>query len=725
MAQNAFDQFDAAPAVSVTPLPESVGKRREAARDDRGEVRDDTRLGVTLRGERRQGAQDGFDNAAKLRTEFQKLPQVVDYQTVIRQYASALKTQPNPTGDQALITAYAKMLDPGSVVREQEFNTVQAGDSTIGQVIAKLNKEFGADAAGLLRPEVRSRVKQEMQNLTSSYNQSYNQARTEYGKIAQGFGVSPDVVLGGHYGEPYYPQIQSELQRIYGANAPRADAATSGETSPDEAGGLTGTVTDDRPLAKPGTAEASVASQIGSGLNEGLASTAGLPVDAMAGVMNLGIRGYNAATNSDAPYIEKPFGGSDWFKGALTDTSMIRRPSADPKAQFARRVSQSLGASALPGVGLARTPMQAGLALASGVGGGIGGATAQRVAPGNVGAEMLGEVLGSGTGMSGIIGRSRQLGQREIEMGIPTVDQLKQQAGDLYRQAEARGVTAEPMQTQALSDTLRGVLKDEGLVSPTGRMNDTYAKAKEGIGLADDYAGNVMNPTQMQTVRRIMAEGLGSPDANERRIAGKLTETFDDWANPMAPELPQARDIASRYLNAQTLEKAREMAAVNSGYYTGSGFENALRTQYRGLDRQAVQGKGRYSMDMNEAIQAVNRGTPASNAARNIGKLAPTGVVSAGLGMGVPAMVGTAMGGPGVGMAIGAGTGIIGSMGRVAATELGLKNARNAELIARNGGALPQYTALTPDIERLMAGLAIAQSGQALDKKPAKPQNRK
>lgn len=150
----------------------------------------------------------GFDNATKLRTEFNALPQVKEYQTVIRQYDSALRTDASPTGDQALITAYAKMLDPTSVVREQEFATVQAGDSAIGQMTAKLAKELGMDDSGLLRPEVRARVRQNMQNLVKSYNQSYTQARNQYQQFAETAQVDPSLVVGEHYGKPFHEGIR-------------------------------------------------------------------------------------------------------------------------------------------------------------------------------------------------------------------------------------------------------------------------------------------------------------------------------------------------------------------------------------------------------------------------------------------------------------------------------------------------------------------------------------
>jgi len=224
-----------------------------------------------------------------------------------------------------------------------------------------------------------------------------------------------------------------------------------------------------------------------------------------------------------------------------------------------------------------------------------------------------------------------------------------------------------------------------------------------------------MKPSQIQTVRKIIADGMNSQDASERRVAGLLLDQFDDWSMPLAPELADARSVASRYLNAQKLEQARELAGARAGQFTGSGFENALRTEYRALDRNTIKGKDRYTQDVVDAIQNVSRGTPGSNVARALGRFAPTGPVSAGLGIGAPAAVGGMVGGP-MGAAI-AGTtaAAVGTGGRVAATRMGIRNADFAELLARNGGPIEQGPLVDPETQRVIAALLATQQSQYLE----------
>lgn len=696
-------------APRVLDLPSSPREQRDEARRDAGEARDQIRTDIAQRGENRSETNDAFNKARSLREDFLKLPQVKDYQTVIRQYATALKTDATPTGDQALITAYAKMLDPGSVVREQEFSTVAAGDSAVGQMVAKLNKEFGADSAGLLRPEIRARIREEMQNLAANYNDSYNQARTQWGDIAQRNGVQPDEVVLEHFGAPYFNTIDSYYK----------DKRKGVQVPYDVAGeGLTGTVTDETPWDNTpaprdnGGFQESLAGQGISGVNEGIANVLGFPVDLMSGGMNLLPRGLNAAANTDIPLINRPALGSEWIKDQMKDWA-IYDPTSDPNSQFARRVGQSVGAASVPlaaTANSARTLAQGALAA---LGGGTGAATANRFFPNNPLADFIGDVAGSFAvgGTTALMGRNAA--QRQIEANIPTVPQLRDQASQLYRQAEARGVTASPQMTQDLADNLRGVLTREGNISPTGRISEVYPRARQAMQTADDYAGQPMNPTQMQTVRRGMADGLNSPEREERRLARMLTDEFDAWANPQAPELAQARQTASRYLAAEELGRLRNLAEARMSQFSGSGLENSMRTEYRGMDRSVIKGNSRFNADVEDAIERVSRGTPAANAFRDLGRLAPTGVVSSALGGGMGATVGGAIGGPAGALIGGTAVPAIGAASRKIAERMTLRAADLAELTARNGGAVPQAPLIDQERLRSMITLLAAQQMNA------------
>ena len=439
----------------------------------------------------------------------------------------------------------------------------------------------------------------------------------------------------------------------------------------------------------------------------------------MTAGLNLVPRGINAIANTNIPQINNPVMGSQWLKeNVLAPT--IFDPTNDPSKQFTRRVGQSVGASVIP-AGFAGSLPKALGSLASGFGGGMGGATAQQVFPGNQMAEMGGELLGGGLTTGGLLGLEKRNATRQMEAAIPTVEDLKQQAANLYRTAETRGVTATPAQTKLLRDHILQTLKDEGQIGPKGKITNADTATTKAFNLVDQYAGKPMRPVEMGTVRDVIAEGRRSPDAADQRLAHILTNQFDDWSRPLAPEFDAARGVSSRYLQAQDLEKARELAAARAGQFTGSGFENALRTEYRGLDRANIKGQNNFSLPVVDAIQKVSRGTPGSNAARAVGRFAARGPVSAGFGIGAPAAIGGMLGGPAGAVAAGVGAGTLGELGRTLATNMGIRGADLAELTARNGGLLPSVNVVTPEMEQLLAVNAAAQAAKYVpEKKPRK-----
>lgn len=688
----------------AVPLPTSPRQVAQEGRDNAASGRDEIRTGIAVRGEGRDIQKTGFDNAKNLRDEFNKLPDVQDYRAAIKAYTTALKTSETPAGDLNLIYAFAKIMDPNSVVREGEQAAVAGGDTMAGQMVARLRKELGE--GGTFRQEYRNQLRQELQNRVAELNNAYEGQRAQYGSFAGELGVDPDVVLGQHDGRRFWTEIKDYWEKqgaqvVPSALDARGNPLPSGARVQDEFTMMNGP-------GGGGGYRNSYAGQTMSGVNKGIGTLLGAPVDLATAALNLVPQGINAAANTKIPRIQNPVLGSEWINNRMGGWGIYDQ-TGDPNKQFARRVGESVGASLVPlgSAGLTAPRLAGGLLAATG--GGIGGAGAQRAFPGNPTAEMAGEILGSGVTMGGLAGAQQRMRQRAIEANIPTIPRLKEQAGELYRQAEARGVTAGPAMTQQLAQDMRTALRKDGRISPTGRISEVYPKAKEAVQLVDDYAGMPMNPTQIQTVRGVMSDGLNSPDATERRTASMLTDIFDTWADPQATELRQARAISQRYLNAQKLEQARELADVRASQFTNSGPENALRTQYRELDRNAVKGKGRYNDDLTAAIENVSRGTPASNFARNLGRLAPTGPLSFGAGTAAPAAAGTLIGGPALGAAVGATTAGAGILGRVAATGMTERAADIAELVARNGGNFPRAPLVDPETQRAIAAVLASQ----------------
>lgn len=696
-----------------------------------------------------------FNQKDKLRSDYNALPGVKAYRVAVQQLAQALGTGEGAQSDLALTYAFAKAMDPESVVREAEQGMVTNSQPWFQAAVENVKKQFGMDGAGNFTPEARRALRAQIINSVKSRVAGYNQLREQYADIAKRNNFDPYEIVGKHDAAPFLEQFKKYdaqnkktvtdedrqraalLQAAYDSGATpeqlNAEAARLGLSPfpPEAISEMMDARAKNEPLAvNPRATGAEDAasyqdSYLGqglSGINEGIANTLGAPVDLMTAGLNLIPQGINAIANTNIPTIQNPVLGSQQIKDWMGQGNMVFDQSQDLSKQFVRRVGQSVGGAAVP-IGTGASAARLGQQMLIGGGGGVGAATAQQVFPNNKLAEFAGELVGSGASAGALLGTMKRNATREIEAAVPTVPQLKEQASELYRQAEQRGVTASPQQTQQLRDTIYQTLRDEGQIGPLGRISDADTNTTKAFNLIDQYAGRPMRPVEMDTVRGVISDGRKSMDPSDQRLAGILTEQFDDWTRPLAPEFDQARDVSSRYLQAQDLERARELADANASQFSQSGLENALRTQYRGLDRADIRGTSYFNPDVTDAIQRVSRGTPGSNLARNLGRFAPTGPLTLAASMGVPSIAGTYIAGP-VGGALGATLGLVGTAGRAIGTNMTRRAADVAELTARNGGRLPEADILTPEVLQMLAATSTAEAAKYVPPEPQKPKKR-
>lgn len=447
-----------------------------------------------------------------------------------------------------------------------------------------------------------------------------------------------------------------------------------------------------------------------SGLNEGLANMLGAPVDLVNAALGLGMKGVNAVAGTDFQPSERPFLGADqikdWMGGA------IQPPSDDPSKQFLRRTAQSVGSATIPMLGTAgkvAAPVKyAAQTLFPAATGGAAAATANQVFPGSVLAEAAAELAG-GFGSAGILSKARQgAADKAARGGVLTRPQIKENARAQYREAETNGVTATRLQTHKLYGDMRKIAEAEGLVSPTGRISEAYPKAREALRMLEDYSKGTMTVPQMQAVRKTLGDAAKSADGSEGRIASMMLERFDSFTSPLAPQLEKGNALWHTASKAKKLEQLKELAGSRAGQFTGSGFENALRTEYRGLERRIIKEQEKGWTDAEKkAITKVAQGTPGSNAARAVGRFAPTGPVSYAATAGLPFMAGNAVGGPMMGILSSLGAGAAAFGGRGIATRQGLLAADEAETLVRNMGVAPKGI-LDPETIRGIIGTLLA-----------------
>jgi hypothetical protein len=273
----------------------------------------------------------------------------------------------------------------------------------------------------------------------------------------------------------------------------------------------------------------------------------------------------------------------------------------------------------------------------------------------------------------------------------PPADTLRQQASDLYQQASARGVVASSKQFDGYKRTLEALAKNRGFITPKGSVVGTAPELRAAIRSLDDYAGVPLTVDNLQAIRTQLQVVAESATPKISAMGVKLIRQHDDFVSKLAPELKTANALYTRAKRGDMMDQVDDLADIRASQFSQSGMENALRTEYRALDRRIARGteKG-LRPDQIDAVRGVSRGTPASNMARGIGKAAPTGVVSVAGAGGVPFLMGNAIGGPAVGSAMAAASMGTGILGRQAATSMQQRAAEYASAAMRSGVPMDQ-----------------------------------
>jgi hypothetical protein len=122
-----------------------------------------------------------IDNISPLVTQFQNSPIVQNYNTIGEGYkfATSLSNKTtNPADDQALIYALAKALDPGSVVREGEYATVQKYAQSLVQSYGKSVSQ-ALSGTGFLSEDARTNIKATIKSRFKAAESSYNNLYSE------------------------------------------------------------------------------------------------------------------------------------------------------------------------------------------------------------------------------------------------------------------------------------------------------------------------------------------------------------------------------------------------------------------------------------------------------------------------------------------------------------------------------------------------------------------
>lgn len=203
--------------------------------DARSAITTQTSVADTAHDNRTTDIKNRIGNPQDLRKEYDALPEVKAYKVAAQQLAQALQTGEGPQADLALTYAFAKAMDPDSVVRESEQASVAGSQAWLDAAAENVKKQFGMDGAGSYTPEARAALRQQIIRSVATREKIYSERRKQFEELAKINQIDPFEVVGNHTGDAFVEQARAydQQRRAAGANvAPVGGLTGAGATPP-------------------------------------------------------------------------------------------------------------------------------------------------------------------------------------------------------------------------------------------------------------------------------------------------------------------------------------------------------------------------------------------------------------------------------------------------------------------------------------------------------------
>jgi hypothetical protein len=223
----------------------------------------------------------------------------------------------------------------------------------------------------------------------------------------------------------------------------------------------------------------------------------------------------------------------------------------------------------------------------------------------------------------------RQPGLAGVPEPAPTTEALKAASNAAYKRARDTGAVIKPGSFGAARLRIQAMLREEGL-DPT-----LHPSTSAAVNRLAQTKGPVPLD-QLETLRKIAKDAQKSMSPADQRLAGKLVESLDDYADSLDPRhlstgsteavaaFKEARGLWSRARKSETIDDMIDRAQTRAGaHYTQAGMEHALRQEFKSLalDKKKLR---TFTKEEQAAIKNIARGGPLENTLRNLGKFDPT-----------------------------------------------------------------------------------------------------
>lgn len=316
-------------------------------------------------------------------------------------------------------------------------------------------------------------------------------------------------------------------------------------------------------------------------------------------------------------------------------------------------------------------------------------------APSAMAAQSVGETYENpyaGMVAGAITGAPFGVGSRSMAVG-PSKEALKEASSQSFKEAERMGIQINPEALAGRASKIEKDMRGLGYVSGVYPQIDAAFNQLKDTTRPKDFA-------ELQALRKIIRAGQGSPDSQTRMLAGELKDEFDDYvlnapqsdfigtsSKMGAQAWNNARNQYSRLMKGEVFEDILAKSEISGiTKYTQSGTENALAAELRKLTNNPKRMR-LFSKSEQAEIRRAAKGGNLQNILRFMGKMAPTGTVSA-----LPSLGTAGVFGPLAGATL-AGAGLAGRAGATAMREQSVE--RLADMM-RAGVVPPPATSVAP-----------------------------
>ena len=212
---------------------------------------------------------------------------------------------------------------------------------------------------------------------------------------------------------------------------------------------------------------------------------------------------------------------------------------------------------------------------------------------------------------------------------IPTIEGLKAESTNLYKQAKEAGIEFKAPKFNNQMSTLENSLREEGYTPTAFPKLQSALKEASSSKQPRDF-------TELQALRNMFNNAKASTDPAERRLASIALDRFDEYVmkaptedikigSPKAINLWQdARDTYRRLKKSEVFEDMLATAELDKTRLSQSGLENALTQQLRNLAKNKSKMR-LFTPEEQQAIIQASKGSVTQNTLRYLGKFAPTG----------------------------------------------------------------------------------------------------